>query len=141
MFIKAALPGRAPCGANPEDALAAAEAASTAGRPRPRPRGAVKAPHVPAALARAARPSRRLPARLRRGGPAPALPGEAASAAGGRGGEGAERSAGARSSAAMEPGVEELMPRLLPVDDCDLAEDFDPTVPPRTPQEYLKRVQ
>ncbi|XP_049681977.1 gem-associated protein 2 isoform X3 [Accipiter gentilis] len=41
----------------------------------------------------------------------------------------------------MEPGVEELMPRLLPVDDCDLAEDFDPTVPPRTPQEYLKRVQ
>lgn len=41
----------------------------------------------------------------------------------------------------MEPGLEELMPRLLPVDDCDLAEDFDPTVPPRTPQEYLKRVQ
>ncbi|XP_068255306.1 gem-associated protein 2 isoform X2 [Nyctibius grandis] len=41
----------------------------------------------------------------------------------------------------MESGVEELMPRLLPVDDCDLAEDFDPTVPPRTPQEYLKRVQ
>ncbi|XP_054684520.1 gem-associated protein 2 isoform X2 [Grus americana] len=41
----------------------------------------------------------------------------------------------------MEPGVEELMPRLLPVDDCDLTEDFDPTVPPRTPQEYLKRVQ
>ncbi|KAM6074204.1 gem-associated protein 2 isoform 1-T1 [Chlamydotis macqueenii] len=41
----------------------------------------------------------------------------------------------------MEPSVEELMPRLLPVDDCDLAEDFDPTVPPRTPQEYLKRVQ
>uniref|UniRef100_A0A8C4TN32 Gem-associated protein 2 n=1 Tax=Falco tinnunculus TaxID=100819 RepID=A0A8C4TN32_FALTI len=39
----------------------------------------------------------------------------------------------------MEPGWEELMPRLLPVDDCDLAEDFDPTVPPRTPQEYLKR--
>ncbi|KAM4898790.1 gem-associated protein 2 isoform 3-T3 [Sylvia borin] len=41
----------------------------------------------------------------------------------------------------MEPGLEELMPRLLPVGDCDLAEDFDPTVPPRTPQEYLKRVQ
>uniref|UniRef100_A0A8D0G0A5 Gem-associated protein 2 n=1 Tax=Strix occidentalis caurina TaxID=311401 RepID=A0A8D0G0A5_STROC len=41
----------------------------------------------------------------------------------------------------MEPGAEDLMPRLLPVDDCDLAEDFDPTVPPRTPQEYLKRVQ
>ncbi|XP_042309349.1 gem-associated protein 2 isoform X1 [Sceloporus undulatus] len=41
----------------------------------------------------------------------------------------------------MESAVEELMPRLLPVGDCDLAEDFDPTVPPRTPQEYLKRVQ
>ncbi|NWU93278.1 GEMI2 protein, partial [Upupa epops] len=41
----------------------------------------------------------------------------------------------------MDGGVEELMPRLLPVDDCDLTEDFDPTVPPRTPQEYLKRVQ
>uniref|UniRef100_A0A8B9FSM7 Gem-associated protein 2 n=1 Tax=Amazona collaria TaxID=241587 RepID=A0A8B9FSM7_9PSIT len=41
----------------------------------------------------------------------------------------------------MESGIEELMPRLLPVEDCDLAEDFDPTVPPRTPQEYLKRVQ
>ncbi|XP_025907534.1 gem-associated protein 2 isoform X2 [Nothoprocta perdicaria] len=33
------------------------------------------------------------------------------------------------------------MPRLLPVGDCDLPEDFDPTVPPRTPQEYLRRVQ
>ncbi|XP_053143429.1 gem-associated protein 2 isoform X2 [Hemicordylus capensis] len=41
----------------------------------------------------------------------------------------------------MESTPEELMPRLLPVEDCDLAEDFDPTVPPRTPQEYLKRVQ
>ncbi|XP_020662895.3 gem-associated protein 2 isoform X3 [Pogona vitticeps] len=41
----------------------------------------------------------------------------------------------------MDSAVEELMPRLLPVEDCDLAEDFDPTVPPRTPQEYLKRVQ
>ncbi|XP_026520249.1 gem-associated protein 2 isoform X2 [Notechis scutatus] len=41
----------------------------------------------------------------------------------------------------MESTVEELMPRLLPVEDCELAEDFDPTVPPRTPQEYLKRVQ
>ncbi|XP_067389896.1 gem-associated protein 2 isoform X4 [Emydura macquarii macquarii] len=41
----------------------------------------------------------------------------------------------------MESAVEELMPRLLPVGDCDLAEDFDPTMPPRTPQEYLKRVQ
>ncbi|XP_044520715.1 gem-associated protein 2 isoform X2 [Gracilinanus agilis] len=41
----------------------------------------------------------------------------------------------------MESAVEELMPRLLPVEPCDLAEDFDPSVPPRTPQEYLKRVQ
>ncbi|XP_065451603.1 gem-associated protein 2 isoform X3 [Chrysemys picta bellii] len=41
----------------------------------------------------------------------------------------------------MESVVEELMPRLLPVGDCDLAEDFDPTMPPRTPSEYLKRVQ
>uniref|UniRef100_A0A8C6Z474 Gem-associated protein 2 n=1 Tax=Nothoprocta perdicaria TaxID=30464 RepID=A0A8C6Z474_NOTPE len=41
----------------------------------------------------------------------------------------------------MESGLEELMPRLLPVGDCDLPEDFDPTVPPRTPQEYLRRVQ
>ncbi|XP_034964753.2 gem-associated protein 2 [Zootoca vivipara] len=41
----------------------------------------------------------------------------------------------------MESAAEELMPRLLPVQDCDLSEDFDPTVPPRTPQEYLKRVQ
>nr|XP_020662894.1 gem-associated protein 2 isoform X1 [Pogona vitticeps] len=41
----------------------------------------------------------------------------------------------------MDSAVEELMPRLLPVEDCDLTEDFDPTVPPRTPQEYLKRVQ
>nr|XP_056707640.1 LOW QUALITY PROTEIN: gem-associated protein 2 [Euleptes europaea] len=49
------------------------------------------------------------------------------------------RSAGRR--AAMESGVEELMPRLLPVEDCDISEDFDPAVPPRTPQEYLKRVQ
>ncbi|XP_074852927.1 gem-associated protein 2 isoform X2 [Carettochelys insculpta] len=41
----------------------------------------------------------------------------------------------------MESAVEELMPRLLPVGHCDLTEDFDPTLPPRTPQEYLKRVQ
>ncbi|KAM5242436.1 gem-associated protein 2 isoform 1-T1 [Hipposideros larvatus] len=40
-----------------------------------------------------------------------------------------------------ESAVEELMPRLLPVDPCDLTESFDPSVPPRTPQEYLKRVQ
>ncbi|XP_054986788.1 gem-associated protein 2 isoform X3 [Sorex araneus] len=37
--------------------------------------------------------------------------------------------------------VEELMPRLLPVEPCDLTEGFDPSVPPRTPQEYLRRVQ
>ncbi|XP_048456345.1 gem-associated protein 2 isoform X2 [Rhincodon typus] len=36
---------------------------------------------------------------------------------------------------------EDLMPRQLPVDDWDTIEDFDPSVPPRTPQEYLKRVQ
>ncbi|XP_068938405.1 gem-associated protein 2 isoform X1 [Petaurus breviceps papuanus] len=46
-----------------------------------------------------------------------------------------------RDQGAMESAVEELMPRLLPVEPCDLAEDFDPSVPPRTPQEYLKRVQ
>ncbi|XP_071463954.1 gem-associated protein 2 isoform X6 [Marmota flaviventris] len=40
-----------------------------------------------------------------------------------------------------ESAVEELMPRLLPVEPCDLAEGFDPSVPPRTPQEYLRRVQ
>ncbi|XP_040266892.1 gem-associated protein 2 isoform X4 [Bufo bufo] len=41
----------------------------------------------------------------------------------------------------MDSGPEELMPRLLPVGKCDLMEDFDPAVPPRTPQEYLRRVQ
>ncbi|MEE6512335.1 hypothetical protein FKM82_019282 [Ascaphus truei] len=41
----------------------------------------------------------------------------------------------------MDTGPEELMPRLLPVGDCDILEDFDPAVPPRTPQEYLRRVQ
>ncbi|XP_055411960.1 gem-associated protein 2 isoform X1 [Bubalus kerabau] len=40
-----------------------------------------------------------------------------------------------------ESPVEELMPRLLPVEPCDLTESFDPSVPPRTPQEYLRRVQ
>ncbi|XP_057576461.1 gem-associated protein 2 isoform X2 [Hippopotamus amphibius kiboko] len=40
-----------------------------------------------------------------------------------------------------ESAVEELMPRLLPVEPCDLTESFDPSVPPRTPQEYLRRVQ
>ncbi|XP_075700795.1 gem-associated protein 2 isoform X4 [Rhinoderma darwinii] len=41
----------------------------------------------------------------------------------------------------MDSGREELMPRLLPVGKCDLTEDFDPAVPPRTPEEYLRRVQ
>ncbi|XP_038612384.1 gem-associated protein 2 isoform X2 [Tachyglossus aculeatus] len=45
------------------------------------------------------------------------------------------------AGAAEEEAEEELMPRFLPVGHCDLTEDFDPTVPPRTPQEYLKRVQ
>nr|XP_034493029.1 gem-associated protein 2-like [Marmota flaviventris] len=40
-----------------------------------------------------------------------------------------------------ESAVEELMPRLLPVEPCDLAEGFHPSVPPRKPQEYLRRVQ
>ncbi|TKC50164.1 hypothetical protein EI555_013669 [Monodon monoceros] len=40
-----------------------------------------------------------------------------------------------------ESAVEELMPRLLPVEPCDLTDSFDPNVPPRTPQEYLRRVQ
>uniref|UniRef100_H0VIY7 Gem-associated protein 2 n=1 Tax=Cavia porcellus TaxID=10141 RepID=H0VIY7_CAVPO len=40
-----------------------------------------------------------------------------------------------------ESALEELMPRLLPVEPCDLTESFDPSVPPRTPQEYLRRVQ
>ncbi|XP_020772241.1 gem-associated protein 2 [Odocoileus virginianus] len=40
-----------------------------------------------------------------------------------------------------ESAVEELMPRLLPVEPCDLTESFDPSVPPSTPQEYLRRVQ
>ncbi|KAJ6655652.1 hypothetical protein lerEdw1_004888 [Lerista edwardsae] len=47
----------------------------------------------------------------------------------------------------MEPAMEELMPRLLPVgggddddDDDDLSEG-DPAAPPRTPRQYLRRVQ
>uniref|UniRef100_A0A8C5XSQ4 Gem-associated protein 2 n=1 Tax=Microcebus murinus TaxID=30608 RepID=A0A8C5XSQ4_MICMU len=40
-----------------------------------------------------------------------------------------------------ESAVEELMPRLLPVEPCDLTEAFYPSVPLRTPQEYLRRVQ
>ncbi|XP_019500216.1 PREDICTED: gem-associated protein 2 [Hipposideros armiger] len=31
-----------------------------------------------------------------------------------------------------ESAVEELMPRLLPVDPCDLTESFDPSAPPRS---------
>ena len=30
-----------------------------------------------------------------------------------------------------ESAVEELMPRLLPVEPCDLTEGFDPSVPPK----------
>ncbi|XP_071070056.1 gem-associated protein 2 isoform X5 [Dasypus novemcinctus] len=41
----------------------------------------------------------------------------------------------------MESAVEELMPRLLPVEPCDVTEGFDPSELPRTPQEYLRRVQ
>ncbi|KAM4014448.1 gem-associated protein 2 [Anomaloglossus baeobatrachus] len=41
----------------------------------------------------------------------------------------------------MDSGPEELMPRLLPVGKCELMDDYDPAVPPRTPQEYLRRVQ
>ncbi|XP_078515890.1 gem-associated protein 2 [Lissotriton helveticus] len=52
------------------------------------------------------------------------------------------RTRGGRGAAsAMESDAEDMMPRLLPVEYCDIAEDFDPSVPPRTPQEYLKRVQ
>ncbi|KAL4656312.1 gem-associated protein 2 [Arapaima gigas] len=40
----------------------------------------------------------------------------------------------------MKSDVEELMPKLLPVDPCD-ADDFDPSEPPRNPQEYLRQVQ
>ncbi|KAK6479052.1 gem-associated protein 2 [Huso huso] len=40
----------------------------------------------------------------------------------------------------MKSDVEELMPRLLPVEEYDV-EDFDPSVPPRNPQEYLRQVQ
>ncbi|CAJ0945945.1 unnamed protein product [Ranitomeya imitator] len=41
----------------------------------------------------------------------------------------------------MDSGPEELMPRLLPVGDCEPMDDFDPGAPPRTPQEYLRLVQ
>ncbi|XP_055028265.2 gem-associated protein 2 [Misgurnus anguillicaudatus] len=40
----------------------------------------------------------------------------------------------------MKSDVEELMPKLLPVDSYD-KEDVDPSEPPRNPQEYLKQVQ
>ncbi|XP_075007720.1 gem-associated protein 2 isoform X2 [Calonectris borealis] len=114
----------------PQDALAATG--------EPDGAAAVRANTFPlsaAALARAAPAWHRLPARPLRG--------PRGARSGGLRRRGRGWSAGSRSGGgvAMEPGVEELMPRLLPVGDCDLAEDFDPTVPPRTPQEYLKRVQ
>uniref|UniRef100_A0A8C4SUC4 Gem-associated protein 2 n=1 Tax=Erpetoichthys calabaricus TaxID=27687 RepID=A0A8C4SUC4_ERPCA len=40
----------------------------------------------------------------------------------------------------MKSDAEDLMPRLLPVEDYDV-EDFDPSIPPRNPQEYLRQVQ
>ncbi|XP_048831204.1 gem-associated protein 2 [Brienomyrus brachyistius] len=40
----------------------------------------------------------------------------------------------------MNSDVEELMPKLLPIDPCD-PEDVDLSGPPRTPQEYLRQVQ
>ncbi|CAB1335400.1 unnamed protein product [Coregonus sp. 'balchen'] len=41
----------------------------------------------------------------------------------------------------MKSDVEELMPRLLPVETCDTGEDFKLNEPPRNPQEYLRQVQ
>uniref|UniRef100_A0A8C7TMU0 Gem-associated protein 2 n=1 Tax=Oncorhynchus mykiss TaxID=8022 RepID=A0A8C7TMU0_ONCMY len=41
----------------------------------------------------------------------------------------------------MKSDVEELMPRLLPVETCDTGEDFNLNEPPRNPQEYLRQVQ
>ncbi|KAG2457780.1 GEMI2 protein, partial [Polypterus senegalus] len=40
----------------------------------------------------------------------------------------------------MKSDVEDLMPRLLPVENYDV-DDFDPSIPPRNPQEYLRQVQ
>ncbi|KAJ8290306.1 hypothetical protein GJAV_G00011170 [Gymnothorax javanicus] len=40
----------------------------------------------------------------------------------------------------MNSDVEELMPRLLPVEKCD-TEEYDLSEPPRNPQEYLRQVQ
>ncbi|XP_062413157.1 gem-associated protein 2 isoform X2 [Pungitius pungitius] len=41
----------------------------------------------------------------------------------------------------MKSDVEELMPRLLPVEFGAAAEDLDPNGPPRNPREYLRQVQ
>ncbi|KAM4541614.1 gem-associated protein 2 [Odontesthes bonariensis] len=41
----------------------------------------------------------------------------------------------------MKSDVEELMPRLLPVECGDSTKDLDLTGPPRNPQEYLRQVQ
>ncbi|XP_014883505.1 gem-associated protein 2 isoform X2 [Poecilia latipinna] len=41
----------------------------------------------------------------------------------------------------MKSDVEELMPRLLPVDCGEGTEDVDLSGPPRNPQEYLRQVQ
>ncbi|XP_068195093.1 gem-associated protein 2 isoform X1 [Antennarius striatus] len=41
----------------------------------------------------------------------------------------------------MKSDVEELMPRQLPVDFQDTAEDLDLNGPPRNPREYLRQVQ
>uniref|UniRef100_A0A674AJW2 Gem-associated protein 2 n=1 Tax=Salmo trutta TaxID=8032 RepID=A0A674AJW2_SALTR len=43
----------------------------------------------------------------------------------------------------MKSDVEELMPRLLPVETCGIetGEDFNLNEPPRNPQEYLRQVQ
>uniref|UniRef100_A0A673N3S5 Gem-associated protein 2 n=1 Tax=Sinocyclocheilus rhinocerous TaxID=307959 RepID=A0A673N3S5_9TELE len=40
----------------------------------------------------------------------------------------------------MKSDVEELMPRLLPVESCD-TEEYNSNEPPRNPQEYLRQVQ
>lgn len=42
----------------------------------------------------------------------------------------------------MKSDVEELMPRLLPVEPCDGAdEEYNVNEPPRNPKEYLRQVQ
>uniref|UniRef100_A0A8C1FCV0 Gem-associated protein 2 n=2 Tax=Cyprinus carpio TaxID=7962 RepID=A0A8C1FCV0_CYPCA len=40
----------------------------------------------------------------------------------------------------MKSDVEELMPRLLPLESCD-TEEYNSNEPPRNPQEYLRQVQ